>query len=114
MSWDIALQVDGESVPVDHHEGEGGTYEVGGTDRAELNVTYNYSEVTKLVDFHFRDKLNGRLAGRTIALLRTVVERLGTVRSEDYWAPTPGNAGHAANILLGWARTYPEATWRVT
>ena len=40
MSWNIYLEVDGEIVLVDHHEGEGGTYQVGGTDKAELNVTY--------------------------------------------------------------------------
>ena len=32
-------------------------------------------------------------------------------RRRDYWAPTPGNAGYALNILLGWAREHPEGEW---
>ena len=28
-----------------------------------------------------------------------------------YWKPTPGNAGYALNILLGWAREHPDAVW---
>jgi len=32
-------------------------------------------------------------------------------RRGDYWAPTPGNAGYALNILLGWAREFPEGEW---
>ena len=35
-------------------------------------------------------------------------------RLVDYWAPTPGNAGYALNILLDWARQYPEATFDAT
>src|SRR4029077_6146288 len=40
--------------------------------------------------------------------------QVGTERDDDYWAPTDGNAGYAASILLGWAKQHPEATWRVS
>lgn len=120
MSWDITLEGAG---PVEKHT-EGGTYQLGGTKEASLNVTYNYTEVTKLViaewpygtdkPFRFAD-LNGRRAGDTIPVLTRVVEVLGNKPyAPDYWAPTPGNAGHAASILLKWALRYPEATWRVS
>jgi len=87
---------------------------MGGTTDADLNVTYNYGEVTRLVDFDFRDSLDEKCARDTIELLRVVVDRLGTRRFKDYWAPTPGNAGHAASILLRWAEQQPDAVWRVT
>lgn len=94
-------------VKVARHE-EGGTYALGGIDRAELNVTYNYWP-------HFRfGRLDGRTAHNTIPMLAYAVRRLGTQRDQDYWAATPGNAGHAASILLGWARQHPDAVWRVT
>lgn len=32
---------------------------------------------------------------------------------EDYWAPTPGNAGYALNILLQWAMEYPNGYWEL-
>ncbi len=114
MSWDIYL-IDGDdtTVGVDRHE-EGGTYAMGGTHEANLNVTYNYSQVTRLVDFHFKKDLDGMVAGDTIKELERVVAKLGTTQSNDYWAPTPGNAGHAVNTLLGWARQHPTAKWAVS
>ena len=30
----------------------------------------------------------------------------------DYWAATPGNAGKALNILLKWAKQFPDATFK--
>lgn len=46
--------------------------------------------------------------------LRIAVNTLGTVRDNDYWKPTPGNAGYALAILLKWAGQYPEARFKVT
>lgn len=91
---------------VDTHA-EGGTYVLGGTPRAELNVTYNYGSF-----FDFRS-LNGRTGRETIARLREAVELFGTDRDVDYWARTPGNAGYACSILLKWATEHPDGIWRV-
>ncbi len=113
MSYSISLNtVDGDPVEVDHHEGEGGTYAVGGSNRAELNVTYNYSEVVGLVNFSFR-QIHEKTASETIEQLEAAYEDLGDRPYRDYWAPTPGNAGHAIGILLKWARQHPTAVWRV-
>ena len=113
MSWDVSLvNDDGEIVEVDRFE-EGGTRCVGGSTIAELNVTYNYNEVTKLIWFHFKDGLDGYQARDTIRILLEAVEKLGTLIYKDYWAPTPGNAGFACFILLGWARQHPDCTWVV-
>jgi len=91
---------------------EGGTYALGGNDEATLNVTYNYSEVFKLLDFRLKD-LHEKQAADTVDILSGLVAKLGTHVYTDYWAPTPGNAGHALNVLLGWAVQHPQAVWMV-
>ena len=35
------------------------------------------------------------------------------IRRRDYWAPTPGNAGDALNILLEWAREFPKGVFTI-
>lgn len=96
----------GDLVPVPTFQ-EGGTLVVGGSGSADLNVTYNYC---KRFDFK---SLGGKTAEVTIPVLTAAVMELGVVRDPDYWAPTPGNAGHACNILLGWAHLHPKAVWEV-
>jgi hypothetical protein len=112
MSWDIRLVGADGPCMVPHHA-EGGTVAMEGTTEARLNVTYNYSAVTRLVQFHFRESLHGRMARDTLAELRRVCDELPDRPYRDYWAPTPGNAGHAAAVLLGWAELHPAATWEV-
>jgi hypothetical protein len=112
MSYDLGLYKDGQAVEVQKHE-EGGTYVVGGTSRAAINITYNYGW------FFYRclDKekglrwLYGKAAQETIERLESAIEELGTRQYKDYWAPTPGNAGHALNVLLEWAKQHPDAVW---
>lgn len=112
MSYDIELRYEDGVASVARHE-EGGTYAIGGTLRAELNVTYNYSNSFLKANFSIRD-LNGRPAKETISVLQKVVEVLGIEWQGGYWDATDGNAGYAANILLGWARQHPSAVWEVT
>ena len=112
MSYWIYLEKDGKTVEVDNHS-EGGTYVLGGTTEADMSVTYNYSMVTIPVGFRFSG-LHDVSAADSIPTLERVVKELGTEQDDDYWAPTPGNAGYAANILLKWARQHPDAVWRVS
>lgn len=114
MSYWVYLNgEDKERVAVAPHI-EGGTHVVGGTTEATLNITYNYDECYNLYKgFSIKD-LDGKRAVLTVNLLTAVVLFLGTRRHSDYWAPTPGNAGHAASILLGWAKQHPDAKWRVS
>lgn len=110
MSYDVSL----ENAGLVERFCEGGTYAIGGSDEPELNITYNYAEVYKLLNFSIR-QLDGQKAAVMIPAMELVVNVLGTKKYEkDYWAPTPGNAGHALNILLGWAKQYPEAVFRVS
>lgn len=115
MSWDVYLKnTDGKVVSVEKFE-EGGTYLVGGSTEANLNITYNYSW------FYYKclDKKKGLkwLSGKTsigcIDRLQAAVNELGTNRWKDYWTPTPGNAGYALSILLEWAKDNPDAIFEV-
>ena len=107
MSWWVYLKnEEGEAVEVPRHS-EGGTYVMGGTKTAELNVTYNYGK-----HFNFKE-LDGKTGEEAKSLLIKAVEEFGIKRIEDYWNPTKGNVGYACNILLHWAQIHPEAIFTV-
>jgi hypothetical protein len=115
MSYWVYLEGDhGEPLTVNRHS-DGGTYVVGGTAGAELNITYNYSRQYSRLGFSLKEDLNGKTGAETVELLETLVGKLGTADdSNDYWEPTPGNAGKALNRLLRWARQHPYGVWRVS
>lgn len=117
MSWDIDLQdaLTNEVVEVVPHQ-EGGTIVVGGTSQAMLNITYNYSHFyhTHLDKGLGLKWLHKKRASDTIERLTTAITALGTERDGDYWASTPGNAGHALFVLLAWAKQHPDAIFRVS
>ena len=114
MSWDVYLSDDEHGVVQVPHHSEGGIHAFGGTDNAELNITYNYGRVyNDLLGGNIKEVLHGKIAADTTDLLQSVVDQLGTNQSSDYWDPTPGNAGHALSILLSWAKLHPRATWSV-
>ena len=58
--------------------------------------------------------MHKKTARDTTARLERAVETLGTQRDDDYWKPTPGNAGYALSILLKWARQHPNGVWIVS
>lgn len=96
----------------------GSTQSIGGTTEAEVSVTYNYSrqynelwgdEFPGLVRF-----FDGKRADDLIPKLAEAVEKLGTDRDVDYWAPTSGNAGYFMAMMLDWARQYPDATFEAS
>lgn len=114
MSHDVVLLgKDGQPVQVDRHR-DGGTYVLGGTTEADLNITYNYGgHIFPWIDGGIRG-LHGKRAGDCIDDLTRAVEALGVERDRYYWAATPGNAGYALSILLRWARQHPNATFDVS
>ncbi len=85
-----------------------------GNDKAELSITCNYVNIFRQ---YFGSKgifwMYGKKAITTIERLEYIVDQLGTQKDKDPWNPTPGNAGYVLNILLGWARTRPEAVWKI-
>lgn len=113
--WVYLEDNDGEVCRSEPFE-DGGTYVVGGSDECELNITYNYSR-------YYYEHLNAengirslheQRAGDWIEKLQSAVTALGTARDDDYWKATAGNAGSALSRLLAWARTYPDARFRVS
>lgn len=113
MSWWVYLN-DENGSPVDVEPFiEGGTYQQGGCIRGVLNVTYNYSKLFRMAGLNLALSLHGKIAKDTMPLLQKAVDTLGTDQYKDYWAPTPGNAGYALSILLGWAKQHPEGVWEV-
>lgn len=116
MSWWVYLEdASGEPVKVEAHE-EGGTHALGGIPCAELNITYNYSpRFCEAWDgLGLKEALHGKKAADVTALLERGVQKLGDALGDDYWKATPGNAGHALAVLLGWARQHPEAVFRIS
>lgn len=143
MGWDCSLEYPDQIAQVPRHS-EGSiisiqTNGLQGTQDADISITYNYSELYHLViNQSLPDYLNGKKAKETIETLKTLVEKLGTKQYRrprddasplrthedfkkmfdgyivDYWAPTMGNAGHMAAVLLDWANLHPEAVWRVS
>jgi len=123
MSTDVELVDEkGKKCLVDKHK-EGGTYDIEGTTKAELNITYNYAWFY----YKFLDKkkglhyINGKKAKDCIPKLKKCIRELTTPRTfgcgvhnynKDYWAPTAGNACHAIKILLKWAEQHPNAKFK--
>ncbi|MBS3072470.1 hypothetical protein J4477_01390 [Candidatus Pacearchaeota archaeon] len=114
MSYEIRLVYDDKFVEVPPHN-YGGTVVFNGTQKAELNITSNYSPF-------FREHLgkdgifwlSGKKAEDTTERLEHVVSALSNFTpSEDYWKPTAGNVGKTLSILLEWARHCPYASWEV-
>jgi hypothetical protein len=88
MSWSISPHNEEDNIPAVESFEEGGTYVLGGSSEADLNVTYNYGKY-----FLFKS-LHGKKAGETISDLEEAVKRLGTEQDSDHWEPTAGNVGH--------------------
>lgn len=133
MSWDFRLldPVTKETAQLDApHHMRGGTYAVGGTTDAELNVTYNYSKWYYKV-FPFKEGirgLDGVSAADSISVLKQAIQELTDLKEElteeeireckqqgadGYWLPTRENAIRPLYQLLALAKMRPDAIWEV-
>lgn len=113
MSYDVSLVENDKNVRVSPHT-EGGTYVVGGSPEAQISITYNYAPFfCKALHEEGLCFLSGKKARDVTELLRKAIASLGVEQDPDYWASTPGNAGHALLILLDWALQYPDAVFEV-
>ena len=142
MSYDISLvdTVTGETLELDApHHMRGGTYQVGGTMRAELNVTYNYGmHYRRVFDqleqphraapawMHKAWMLEGSGSETTVRGIRTIYGLTGAeslpvldraiaaLRNDidpDYWKATEGNAKRALVQLRALALMRPDGLW---
>jgi len=113
MSYDISLidPITKETVEFDEaHQVKGGTYALGGTREAWLNVTWNYSK-------HFYQTMGdkgiraiyGLTGAEAIPILKQAIEQLADdVDENDYWHGTEGNAKRALLGLLAFAQIRPD------
>ena len=115
MSYDIRLNdpVTGDTIMLDSpHQMRGGTYALGGTTDAWLNVTYNYGKHYYRVmgDKGIRT-IYGMTGAESIPVLMAAIDALGDDVSTDYWEATEGNAKRALCQLLAFAQMRPDGVW---
>lgn len=115
MSYDIQLNnsVTGEVLELDApHQMKGGTYQVGGCQTAELNITYNYSKYFYELfgDLGIRE-LYGKSGVDSIPMLETAIQQLSDDIDENYWEATEGNAKQSLIQLLSLAKLRPDGIW---
>ena len=125
MSYDIYLNdpVTGQTIELDNaHQLTGGTYALGGTTEAWLNVTYNYgghyrrvfpapegiSEVEQSKGIR---TIYGMTGAESIPILKAAADQLGDDVSDDYWESTEGNAKAALLKLIALAHLRPDGVW---
>ena len=116
MSYNIYLNdpVTQELIQLEEkHQIHGGTYAVGGTTEARLNVTYNYSAHFKRAFGHDEGvrSIYGKTGAESILLLKAAIAALGDNVSSNYWEATEGNAKRALYGLLALAQMRPDGVW---
>ena len=136
MSYDIYLKdpLTGDTLELDApHHMRGGTYALGGTTEAHLNVTYNYASHFFLV-FEPLDKpratapdwmhkrgddsqvrgvrtIYGLTGAESLPVLDRAIAALGDDVDADYWKATDGNAKRALVQLRALAAMRPDGLW---
>lgn len=114
MSYDIYLRdAQGDTIYFENpFDLRGGTYAMGGTTEAWLNVTYNYAP-------HFYRTMGekgirtiyGLTGEASVPILRSAIDALGDDTDPDYWKPTEGNAKAALRNALALALAAPDGIW---
>lgn len=116
MSYDIDLThpVTGAVLQLDQpHQMKGGTYALGGTPEASLNVTWNYSEHYRMAfgDDGIRT-IYGMTGAESAPVMQSAADQLKDDVSDDYWEATEGNAKAAILQLIALARLRPDGVWQ--
>lgn len=121
MSYDIELcdPVTKEVLTLDApHDMRGGTYAIGGTTEAWLNITYNYG---KFYREHCPTEglrsIYGMTGAESIPYLQSMIATIqrnhpDCETSPDYWAAVPGNAIKPLHQLIALARLRPDGVWK--
>jgi hypothetical protein len=115
MSYDIDLKdpVTGKTIELDEpHHMKGGTYCVGGTTQASLNVTYNYAKhYYRVLGEKGIRTIYGMTGAESIPVLDAAIVQLDDDVVDDYWKPTEGNAKRALLQLRALACMRPDGVW---
>lgn len=116
MSYDISLTDRVTKQPIileSKHQINGGTFAIGGTNEATLNVTYNYS--TKFVSIFGSGGIRniyGKTGAESIPMLKNAILMLSDDTDPDYWKPTDGNVKRSLYGLLAFAEMRPDGIWQ--
>lgn len=95
------------------HQMKGGTYALGGTPQAWLNITYNYSQhYYRVFGENGIRSIYGKTGAESLPLLEAAVAQLGDDKDEDYWKATEGNAKAALYQLMAFAKMRPDGVWK--
>lgn len=137
MSYDISLRdpTRKETIHYDTlHQMRGGTYAVGGTSEAWLNITYNYSRwyykegvfPDNGEDYRGIRSIYGLSGADSIPILENAIKALEDMDEDlteeeirnyeehdikGYWLPTRENAIKPLYQLLAMAKMRPDAEW---
>jgi hypothetical protein len=116
MSYDLYLvdPVTKETLELDApHHMRGGTYCVGGTRDAHINITYNYApHYYKHLDEKQGIRVIYNMTGaESIPKLKEAISKLGDEVTDDYWESTEGNAKKALFHCLALAQMRPDGIW---
>jgi hypothetical protein len=115
MSYDVYLRDKDTHNPTvldEKHKWQGGTYELGGSQTAEFNVTYNYGAILRdVLPPQGIRTLYGLTGNESMPLLRKAIATLGNDASKDYWDATEGNVKVALTAMLDLACMCPDSIW---
>lgn len=114
MSYDIDLldPVTKETIEFDEpHYMKGGTYCLGGTTSASLNITYNYAKFFSPLGEAGIRTIYGMTGADSIPLLEGLIAKLKDDVSDNYWDATEGNAKHSLLQLVALAKMRPDGVW---
>lgn len=118
MSYDLRLKdpQTGDTIHLSRPHGiAGGTYALGGTTEAWINITYNYGAFFRQV---FGENgisvLHGLTGADSLPVLEKAIGQLHGGRDLDYWKATEGNAKSALLNMALLAGLAPHGIWDVS
>lgn len=115
MSYDIDLTdpITGAVLELDApHQMRGGTYAIGVTTEASLNITCNYARHYGAIGEQGIRTIYGKTGAESIPLLQACAAKLKDDVSDDYWEPTEGNARAALLQLIALAQMRPDGVFQ--
>lgn len=115
MGYDIQMVGKNNHVLKVKPFSEGGTRRMDQPEtEAWVSVTYNYAKFYySTIDSQKGIRwIYGKTGKECIERLKYSLSILGTLKEDDYWTPTSGNAGCIIALLLSWCEQKPDGIFR--